>query len=129
MHYAIKQFIIIICCILFNSCYSSIEEEIINNQTAWISPDKNAIIYQIYSAYDNVKQIQLITHVKVGSSKGGGEIFTIRNIKETDTLRVIWKSESLAVIYYPITAKIVSQQSKTFFCGRTIFLKYLPNGF
>jgi hypothetical protein len=108
---------------VFESCLSSARKDIEREHPTWTSPDGKALIFQYNMNTHNTPIISLGTLIEKNFTYGGSSFFDMQNYKY-DTVNVIWTSDSSALIEYPSTASVMRKDSKTFFLGRTTYLKY-----
>lgn len=85
-----------------------------------ISPDGKAAIY---SSNNENNVISVSTWVNTTMGSGGAGVFNFKSLDKTE-VGLIWISDNIAQIEYPVDSEIIRQEYSTYFAGRTIQFKY-----
>lgn len=90
------------------------------------SPDGKAYIYQSKSfLIDGRYHAGIVSYVSVNGQAGGAGLFDFKSDNPDVFVSMYWTSDSTAVIEYPPNIEIIRKEERSFFLGRTIYLKYL----
>lgn len=114
--------IIIVLTIVFSGCRSQIDD-FLKNYPSSLSPDKNAIVYQTSFPEDGAYRVSLGTWIETDFGNGGAGIFDIQ-LDTIEDLKFNWLSDTSILVVYPPYAKVLRQDTITFFGGRNIHISY-----
>lgn len=102
----------------------------LNGKPGWMenlqhatSPDGMAHVYQTSSIQQDSTTISISTWIQSDGTTGGAGILDLKCLL-TDSISFRWKSDSVVLICYESSARIIRKENETFFHGRNITFEY-----